>query len=72
MTVVTKPLTAAEKKKEAEANSSPLVQVETENIKIEYFKENLITRLNLKMTSSHSKLLTNLTFTSPTSPWQEG
>lgn len=27
MTVVTKPLTAAEKKKEAEANSSPLVQV---------------------------------------------
>ena len=72
MTVVTKPLTAAEKKKEAEANSSPLVQVETENIKIEYFKENLITRLNLKMTSSHSKLLTNLTCTSPTSPWQEG
>ena len=70
MTVVTKPLTAAEKKKEAEANSSPLVQVE--NIKIEYFKENLVTRLNLKMTSSHSKLLTNLTFTSPTSPWQEG
>ena len=70
MTVVTKPLTAAEKKKEAEANSSPLVQVE--NIKIEYFKENLVTRLNLKMTSSHSKLLTNLTCTSPTSPWQEG
>jgi len=31
MTVVTKPLTAAEKKKEAEANSSPLVQVELED-----------------------------------------
>jgi len=31
MTVVTKPLTAAEKKKEAEANSAPLVQVELEH-----------------------------------------
>ena len=64
MTVVTKPLTAAEKKKEAEANSAPLVQVETEIVELKQFY-NFFSRLSLNMSSRHGRVLTSLTYTSP-------